>query len=131
MRTNADGNAGVTQNVESRLCDEASSEHEHLTVEGGRSCISRAHCFAASPPQQGTSEEQRGSGWCVGYALRKLLSIHGCDTRNALKKWMVTRTVETPSCGGNWPTGKKDNVFFRVEREDLEFQNKSVQQGRR
>lgn len=40
-RTDSNLNAGFTQNVQSRLCDEAGAEHKHLAVRGGRPWVSR------------------------------------------------------------------------------------------
>lgn len=110
MRTDSDGNAGFTQNVEGWLCDEASAEHKHLAI--GRKhdhvlvefiVAARAGPHNKVGKRGATSEEGGGrrQGWygchvvnCMGggrgYALRKLSIRDGWDG--------FTRTVGKPSC---------------------------------
>lgn len=49
LRTDGDLNAGFTQNVQSRLCDEAGAEHKHLAVRG-RPWVSRLPRLIPKPP---------------------------------------------------------------------------------
>lgn len=96
LRTNGDLNAGFTQNVQSRLCDEASAEHKHLAVRG-RQQVSRlsrlmlilmpkpAHNTIRPPQSRARARASRGAN-----RQEKL-------TACASLRYEITRTVGTPS----------------------------------
>lgn len=104
MRTNSDGNVGVAQDVEGRLCDEASAEHKHLPVkreDDDHGSVGGVHEQARGTRRAGLAPDTREE--CDG--------IHGWMVWYGGAQSLVTRTFETPSyLGLGALAGKRDGL---------------------